>query len=299
MNAMITFDFERLRTRLTEYKNEIDGIFAAYRRDVEQVRRTYRDDVADPQCASLAAAARQKIASADTVLSTGVSEIASKLRAALQRHVTEPAPAEFLGHMRTLKEFGLTVTKSELETYAHMAGGNHTALRILADVANASGFVLESPQMKDFESDLSQIESLAHVPVMYCPMDFVSEGVELLPNKQIQGYDMGRPDASYLITRNILFENGLNEIDAMARRWGSSMVPKLTEVQEYISKKDESKKEDEVIEEARKIMEDTLEESASNVKMTDEQATRLAEARAADLAKEHERSEAILRKFMI
>ena len=303
MNSLITFDFERLKTKLTGYKNEIDGIFAAYRKDTEHVRNIYKDDVANQQCAALAANARQKIASADTVLNTEIADIASRLRAALQKHVTEPAPAEFLGHMRTLNEFGLKVSQSELEAYARMAGGNHTALRILADVAGASGFVLEFPRMKDFEADLKQIESLARTPVMYCPMDFVSDGVDLLPNKRIYdgdtAFDMGRPDAVYLLAKSAVFENGINEIDAISKRWGSSFVPKLTEVQEYIAKKDETRDENEVLNEARKIVEDTLEESAANVKMTDEQAARLAEARAAEIAKEHEKADAIIRQYTI
>lgn len=112
------------------------------------------------------------------------------------------------------------------------ADGSFIGLRTLASVAAKSGYKLTFPGVDSYEADIARLERLARFPVAYVPMDYTTEGREIIPQRPVYrddgsvaySYDT---DAIYFITRAGEFRGVWNSLEDTGNRWSAAIVPEV------------------------------------------------------------------------
>lgn len=185
MKKQVSNEFAKLHDALERYEREIEATLTAYRRDLAAARQEaalYRD--ADGQLArkkgELIAPARAHIAAADKALAKVAGEVAGALREALAQRVAERPDAGFVDTLRALSDLGVKLSAGEIRALVPCAQGGYLSLRMLASLAERSGYRLTTPSFDEYEKNLRDIERLCRVPVMFVPMEYVREGADVL-----------------------------------------------------------------------------------------------------------------------
>ena len=197
----------------------------------------YKDEAAQLATAkvTLITDARQAIEEADKRFAYAISTAVTKLKKELDAYRRKPVNPELLAQLRAYTDFGLTMSRSELESYIRAAEGNHIALKIIQKVAENSGFSVTLPG--DFEKDLEMLESLGRVPTMYCPSEYLTEAKDVLPDVPVFRKDgtvantVGRPDTVYLLIQSGKFNSAAEKLAVMAEKWESAGVPEISELE--------------------------------------------------------------------
>ena len=150
------------------------------------------------------------------------------MRDALAAWVSEPGDPAFLAQISAYKDFGLTLSKTELEALVEGAGGNYVALRCLDTLAHKSGLRVNIPSVNDFGRDLDQIRMDFWNLRLYGP---VGDGdvLDLLPDVvSYSGMQMGAPT----VTQATMAWQAARSLDAhleeIRSRWSSSVQPMVT-----------------------------------------------------------------------
>lgn len=150
------------------------------------------------------------------------------MRDALAAWVSEPGDPAFLAQISAYKDFGLTLSKTELEALVEGAGGNYVCLRCLDKLAQKSGFKVSVPSVDDFGRDLEQIKRDFWGLRLYGP---VGDGdvLDLLPDVvSYSGMQMGGPT----VTQATMAWQGARNLDKRLEeirgRWSSSVQPLVT-----------------------------------------------------------------------
>lgn len=184
--------------------------------------------------AGLIADARQAIEAADKRFSNAVNTAAAKLKKELDTYRRKPVNPELLSQLRAYTDFGLTMSRSELDSFISAAEGNHTALKIIQKLAANSGFAVTLPG--GLEKDIELLESLGRVPTMFCPADYVAKAKDVLadvPSFRDDGSianTLGRPDTVYLLIQSGKYNSAADKLTAMSEKWERAFVPEISEL---------------------------------------------------------------------
>lgn len=233
--------FEDCGRALESYKSAVNSVLSDYRVGVERATsetHMFKDEEAElaKRKAALINTARAEIRAADSELHDRIAGQVPKLREALSAYIVAKPDSGFMETLRDVKTFRLTLSRSEIEALVPLAEGNFTALRALQSVANDNGYTLTAPDIAAFLDDVKALERAARVPVMYAG-DYVSEAAEVLDDRPIfrddgsVAYNLGRPDALFLIVRGQELDNLAGSLDEMADRWSGSFVPQLSDLE--------------------------------------------------------------------
>lgn len=177
---------------------------------------------------------RQCEKAADEALASVVNTELPKLKKELSRYLTTPADPALLSQLQVYADFNMKMSKGELEAFILRAEGNYTALRAIQTVAANSGFTVSIPE--GFEEDLATIAKLGRVPSMYCPPEYLSEGMEVLPDiphfadDGSVAYSANRPDSIYLLIQSGAFNAARRELANISEKWGTAFVPSISEL---------------------------------------------------------------------
>lgn len=242
MTKKINFNLQKLHTALARYDDEIHDVLASYREGLaaaKQEAALYRD--ADGQLArmkeTLVAPARARIAAADATLAKTAGEVAESLREAIAARVTEQPDGDFVNLMRTCGELGVKLTATELKAFVPATGGNYLALRMLATLAEKSGFKMNVPSADEYEKTVRDIERLTRIPLMVGQEGLWAEAADVLPNRPVFAnngtliYSTGRPDAGYVASVTQAHKALRKRIDEAADHWDAEFVPLLCELE--------------------------------------------------------------------
>lgn len=223
------------------YKRAVNSALADYHVGVQRASReasAFKAEQAElaKRKAALINTARAAIQAADSELHDRVAGQIPKLREALSEYITAKPDSGFMGTLRDIKTFRLSLSRSELEALVPAAQGNFTALKALQSVAKDNHYTLTVPDIAAFLDDVKAIERAVRVPVMYAG-DYIHEGVEVLEDRPVFrddgsiAYSTGRPDAVYLIMRGQEFDGLTDSLGKIADRWSGSFVPQLSELE--------------------------------------------------------------------
>ena len=150
------------------------------------------------------------------------------MRDALTTWVSEPGDPAFLAQISAYKDFGLTLSKTELEALVEGAGGNYVCLRCLDKLAQKSGFKVSVPSVDDFGRDLEQIKRGFWGLRMYAPMGG-GDATELLPDMvTYNGLQMGRPTVGNVTLAWQGARNLDKRLEEIKGRWANSVQPMVT-----------------------------------------------------------------------
>ena len=101
-------------------------------------------------------------------------------------------------------------------------------------MAENSGFTVTIPE--GFEEDLATIAKLGRVPSMWCPAEYLSEGMEVLPDiphfadDGSVAYTSNRPDSIYLLIQSGAFNAARRELTNISEKWSRAFVPTISEL---------------------------------------------------------------------
>lgn len=224
---------------IEQHNSTVIAIMAEYRTGVataKQEAARYKDEAGElaKRKAPLIATARHRIKAADTRLADAVNAAVSKLKKEMSGYLSKPANPELLAQLKTYTDFGLKMTRTELDAHILAAEGNYTALRAIQRVATDSGFTVTIPE--GFEEDLATIAKLGRVPSMLCPAEYLSEGMEVLPDiphfadDGSVAYSANRPDSIYLLIQSGAFNAARRELANISEKWGTAFIPTISEL---------------------------------------------------------------------
>lgn len=170
------------------------------------------------------------------------NEVVPALRAELAGHITAQPKADFMRTLSYYQQFGIPVDEQEVRLLAYDCEGNFLALRALASVAQKSGIAVKFPSVAEYGKVIERMERMAQPPLMYCPFEYLTEGVAVLPDTPLRRADgsvygtSGRPTSTGLIVSTQSMENAMKAIAEAGDTWSAQTVP---EIGAYTDEKDE------------------------------------------------------------
>lgn len=222
-------------------KGEIAGALSSYRSGMERIRSgaaAYKDEdtYISEHRAALVSDTRRKIDAAEKSFCDVISgEVVPALRAELAGHITAQPKADFMRTLSYYQQFGIPVDGQEVKLLAYDCEGNFLALRALAAVAAKSGISVKFPTIKEYSGIIDRLEKMAQPPLMYCPNEFLHEGVEVMGNKPLRRADgtkygeAGPVDSLYLIMTTQSVESAMKAADEAGDTWSAAVVPEISE----------------------------------------------------------------------
>ena len=213
------------------YEDHRKGVVA-----VEQEAAQYKDEAGElaMRKAPLIAATRHRLKAIDERRAGVVNAAVLKLKKEMSSYLTAPANAALLSQLQVYTDFKMKMSRAELESFILAAEGNYTALRAIQKVAADSGFTVTIPE--GFEEDLATIAKLGRVPSMWCPAEYLSEGMEVLPDiphfadDGSVAYSANRPDSIYLLIQSGAFNAARRELTNISEKWSRAFVPTISEL---------------------------------------------------------------------
>lgn len=224
--ARILKAFNSAAGALGVHRATINIALQNYRNVTKAVTETYQPALAKEKIAEAKQAALKTIRNADEEMSQKMREQAEVLRSELHRIISKPVPIEFDRSMRLYRDFGLQMSKAEVQAFAASAFENYPAIRVLAAVAASSGYRVSTPAVKEAESDLHAIEAAARIPSLYAGNGYVKEALALYDETPVFredgsiAYSRGKPDA--ITIQSFSFAKAALEkrlIEEMPQRW--------------------------------------------------------------------------------
>ena len=205
------------------------------------------------------------------------------MRDALAAWVSEPGDPAFLAQISAYKDFGLTLSKTELEALVAGAAGNYVCLRCLDKLAQKSGFKVSVTSVDDFGRDLDQIRMDFWNLRLYGP---VGDGdvLDLLPDAvSYSGMQMGAPTVNQATLAWQTARNLDAHLEEIRSRWSSSVQPMVTATEEAYGADQQDAQE-----EAERIKQENAEQRTTSedvtVEATDSEAVELARKLGKDAA---------------
>ena len=206
------------------YVATIDALYPKYRADCNRNASLYTAEALDNQRKEAKKEYSIQLLNTFNELWRDVGVEVDLMRETLACWVSEPGDPAFLAQISAYKDFGLTLSKTELEALVEGAAGNYVALRCLERWPISLGSV-SIPSVNDFGRDLDQIRGLLEFAVVwpvgdgdvptFCPMWFHSGmqmGAPLSPRRQWPG----RPPATWM------------RLEEIKGRWANSVQPMVT-----------------------------------------------------------------------
>ena len=210
------------------YVATIDALYPKYRADCNRNASLYTAEALDNQRKEAKKEYSIQLLNTFNELWRDVGVEVDLMRETLACWVSEPGDPAFLAQISAYKDFGLTLSKTELEALVEGAAGNYVALRCLDTLAHKSGFRVNIPSVNDFGRDLDQIRMDFWNLRLYGP---VGDGdvLDLLPDVvSYSGMQMGAPT----VTQATMAWQAARSLDAhleeIRSRWSSSVQPMVT-----------------------------------------------------------------------
>lgn len=222
-------------------KGDIAGALSSYRSGMERIRSSaaaYKDEDAyiRDNGAALAADTRQKIAESEKGFSDFILNVTvPALREALVDHMTQQPDNAYMQTLTYYQQFNVKLSRDEVKALAYDAAGNSLALRCLSSIAEKSGIKVSFPTTAEYSGIIDRLEKMAQPPLMYCPNEFLHEGVEVMGNKPLRRADgtkygeAGPVDSLYLIMTTQSVESAMKAADEAGDTWSAAVVPEISE----------------------------------------------------------------------
>ncbi len=232
--------FGDARGRYDNMKNDITGTLSAYKLGLERVKssaKVYKDEdtYISEHSAALVSDTRRKIAEAEKGFCDYIRGVTvPALREALVDRLTAQPDKAFMQTLQYYQQFGIKLEPDEVKVLAYDAAGNNLGLRCLAAVADKSGIKVSFPPMSDLSGIIDRLERMAQPPLMFCPSEFLAEGVAILGNKPLRRADgtkygeTGPVDSPYLIMTTQNMESTMKAADEAGDTWSAATVPSIS-----------------------------------------------------------------------
>lgn len=211
-----------------QYVAFADALYPKYRADCNRNASLYTAEALENQRKEAKKEYSAQLLNTFNELWRDVGVEVDLMRDALAAWVSEPGDPAFLAQISAYKDFGLSLSKTELEALVEGAGGNYVCLRCLDKLAQKSGFKVSVPSVDDFGRDLEQIKRGFWGLRMYAPMGG-GDATELLPDMvTYNGLQMGRPTVGNVTLAWQGARNLDKRLEEIKGRWANSVQPMVT-----------------------------------------------------------------------
>ena len=222
---------------LSYYKSELGKVknaASAYKDEQSYIRQHQEQLIKD---------ARAQINEAEEMFCAVVhDEVVPALRAELAEYLTAKPDRDFMDTMGFYNTFNIAMGEAEVRALSYDTAGNYMQLRALAALAAKSGISVKFPTIKEYSGIIDRLEKMAQPPLMYCPFDYLTEGVDVLPDTPLRRADGsvygtgGRPTSTGLIISTQGLEATMKAVVEAGDTWSTAVVP---EIGAYTDEKDE------------------------------------------------------------
>lgn len=215
-----------------QYVAFVDALYPKYRADCNRNVSLYTAEALENQRKEAKKEYSAQLLNTFNELWRDVGVEVDLMRDALAAWVSEPGDPAFLAQISAYKDFGLTLSKTELEALVEGAGGNYVCLRCLDKLAEKSGLRVSVPSVDDFGRDLEQIKRDFWGLRLYAPMGD-GDALDLLPDMvTYNGMQMGRPTAGNVTLAWQGAKNLDKHLEEIRGRWSSNVQPMVTKTED-------------------------------------------------------------------
>ena len=250
MNFQVKTIFDDIRSDIAFYKADVTGILRNYAADAAKAAsaaEAYKDAESElaKRKAALVAAARPRIEAADKRLHDRLTANVEKLQKQMTAYVSARPDAEFVAHLRDVRDFGLKLSGTEVRALVEQTKGCYLGLRFVQRVAAQSSFKVDFPSVEDFENDLRTISVAAWLPVQWCDSHDVAAASEVFSDVPVRrddgsvAYFAGRPSSVQLSISSRRVDHLENMTGKMAERWERSLIPDVKAVAQMVGSGEE------------------------------------------------------------
>lgn len=233
----IAKDFQRYRQKVNDIMDGFSKGEAAAK--LEAGKYKDEDTVFTESKTALVSKAKAEIAQADAELASDLKALRiPKLKKCLTEYICESAPVAYMNTLKQYKDFGIKLTRQELEALIPGAQGNFTALRALAAIGQQSGYHVSVPDVDAYRADIDKLESLTAGPIMFPGDGELHPAIECLGDVPVynqahkQVGTRGRPTATDLLMSRYAFTSVTDHLEETAERWKATFVPAITDFQD-------------------------------------------------------------------
>lgn len=240
MNKQVKQIFSDIYNEIMRYEATVAAVLSGYERDLGFAKAEsakYKDEAGElsNRKSRLVSAARSEIRAADKALHDAVTgDYIPKLRKELSAYVCGRADRQYVEVLRDFMDFGLRLTRPELDALILQADGSYTGLKMLSAVAEKSRFKMTTPSVDSFMEEIGEIENAVRVPLLWAPRDHLGSAADVMEDRPIRrpdgtvGGSYGRPDATSLLMSSMGLNQICKTILETGNRWAASFVPEIT-----------------------------------------------------------------------
>lgn len=177
MNLINRSIFKGMKKTLDDHMNAVKGILAQYTKEMnaakEEARKFKAEDEYYAEKQKIAAdKARSLLASEYKSVRTALKADAANMKKSLKDYLAAPMNPDFVTKLKVYADFGIKLTRTELEGLLAANEGNPVGLRALAHVVEATHtpWKVNYRDLGSLEEDVTKVERIAGT-MMYTPVE--------------------------------------------------------------------------------------------------------------------------------
>ena len=189
-------NIEKIGDTVEKFQREADQRFADYNRKVKKIRETYKEEVAKLEIMqNVWPEAQGTLSFKREQAKQQIEEVCEAIREDLRKWTLKPVSPNTLQLLRSIRDFEIELTMSELKMIEGEVSGNLFASKIFAKLAAEHGYYVEVPKVDDCLRELRELESFAKSAVdAYAgrpDKSGIFPGNDLLEKRMVNGVPVG------------------------------------------------------------------------------------------------------------
>lgn len=233
MNLINRSIFKGMKTALEKHMEAVKGILAQYTKETNAAKEEARKFKAEDEYYK----EKQKIAAdkARSALEREYKDIRASLKTdafnmkkSLQVYLAEPLNDNFVSKLKLYSDFGIKLTRTEVDSLLAQNENNPVGLRAMSHVLKATNtpWKVNFRDLGSLEEDIMKIERMA-ATAMYTPMEMHHEACEIFKDTKVMHlrddgstYEGGAThDSVSILMGSNTFTGFYEGIDAMSQAW--------------------------------------------------------------------------------
>lgn len=189
-------NIEKICDIVKGFQNEADRRFADYNKKVEKIRERYKEEVAKLEIMqNVWPDAQGTLSFKREQAKQQIEEVCEAIREDLRKWTLKPVSPSTLQLLRSIHDFEIELTMSELKMIEGEVSGNLFASKIFAKLAAEHGYYVEVPKVDDCLRELRELESFAKSAVDayagHPDKGGIFPGNDLLEKRTVNGVPVG------------------------------------------------------------------------------------------------------------
>ena len=205
--------FQQIKEIIAQYQQQADKIINEYKQKLEYAKDRYSKSVYMDKAAEILAKHGGALLSEQCSAKNEVEILVEEIESDFRKWMTRPIKADILQTLAAIKEYGVTLTRSELEVFKTELQESFFGLQILSKIAEKAGFYIPAPKMQDFTRELKDAKAAA------------INAVTAYSGKNLEGKDLLDNVPVWAQTSAALFLEQSSTLDDAENMWREAHAP--------------------------------------------------------------------------